>query len=58
MLDYLDTVELKDLNTYKYNDRHRPLNNGGNSVGHSSDHRLDHLNYYSIFNGTKCIVLF
>lgn len=58
MFDYLDTIENKHINTYKYNDTHRPLHNSANSVGYSSEHRLDHLNYYSIFNGTKCIVLF
>ena len=58
MFDYLDTIDSKYLNTYRYNDVHRPLDNSGNSVGYGSKHHLDHINFYPILNGTKCIVLF
>lgn len=59
MFDYFDTVDVNELNTYKYNDVHRPLDNSGNSVrSDTSYYGLQHINFYPILNGTKCIVLF
>lgn len=58
MLDFLNTMEEKELYTLLYNNKWRILDNSGNTLSYESNHKLDHLNNIREIIGTICIVSF